>query len=170
MARAGDCCDRGDYGRGKKRQRGSTRVAIAGEQRGPTRAAREEDSTVGCGRGPCGWERWVRMVQAAREGTESKAAGWPMMRRRQQRVAMVRTATVDRRRQQAPRRLGRLSLQRPAIVVGKHRGGSGRKECEEGAAGATAEEGRLAPPYCERAMKKICDILPRVLREGAQEL
>ncbi|RZS22490.1 hypothetical protein BHM03_00055279 [Ensete ventricosum] len=31
MAGAGDCCDKGDYGRGKKRQRGSARVATAGE-------------------------------------------------------------------------------------------------------------------------------------------
>ncbi|RRT62334.1 hypothetical protein B296_00007310 [Ensete ventricosum] len=33
---------------------------------------------------------------------------------------MVRTATVDGRRQQAPRRLGRLLRQRPTTVVGRH--------------------------------------------------
>ncbi|RWW68362.1 hypothetical protein BHE74_00024105 [Ensete ventricosum] len=50
-----------------------------------------------------------------------------MVRRRQQRVAMVRTATVDGRRQQGPRRLGRLLRQRPTTVVGRH----GRKAALE---------------------------------------
>ncbi|RWV81749.1 hypothetical protein GW17_00056804 [Ensete ventricosum] len=27
---------------------------------------------------------------------------------------------------------------------------------------------RSTLPYCERAMKKICDLLPRVLREGSR--
>ncbi|RZS28304.1 hypothetical protein BHM03_00061915, partial [Ensete ventricosum] len=34
MAGAGGCCDRGDYGRGKKRQQGATRAATAGSDKG----------------------------------------------------------------------------------------------------------------------------------------
>ncbi|RWW78127.1 hypothetical protein BHE74_00013667 [Ensete ventricosum] len=41
-------------------------------------------------------------------------------RRRQQQVVMVRTVTTDGRRQQAPRRLGQLLWQRPTIVAGRH--------------------------------------------------
>ncbi|RWW65333.1 hypothetical protein BHE74_00027365 [Ensete ventricosum] len=45
--------------------------------------------------------------------------GWPVVMM-QQRVAVVRTAMADGRRQQAPRRLGRLLWQRLAIVAWRH--------------------------------------------------
>ncbi|RRT67579.1 hypothetical protein B296_00020768 [Ensete ventricosum] len=53
--------------------------------------------------------------------------GWPVVRRRQQWVVVVRTAMADGRRQQAPRRLGWLLRQRPATVTGRH----GRKAALE---------------------------------------
>ncbi|RZS10331.1 hypothetical protein BHM03_00041528 [Ensete ventricosum] len=45
--------------------------------------------------------------------------GWPVVRR-QLRVAVVRTATTDRRREQAPQRFERLLWQRPTTVAGRH--------------------------------------------------
>ncbi|RWV77958.1 hypothetical protein GW17_00061144, partial [Ensete ventricosum] len=55
-----------------------------------------------------------------------KTTAGPTVGRRQQRVAVVRTATTDRRRQQAPRRFGLLLRQGPMTVAGRKKGEGNR--------------------------------------------